>query len=73
MLEARLRDRLVDLAIEVDEVANRLHHAGRPDASQLVHVQARALARCCRKINGGFATRDLDAFFSHKDEGDDPD
>jgi len=69
--EARLRDRLVDLTIEVDEVANRLHHAGRVDASRLVHVQARALAKCCRRIGGGEATRALAAFFSDKDQADD--
>lgn len=63
---AGLRDRLVDLAVEVDEVANRLHHIGRVDASRLVHVQASRLADCCRQIAGGTATEYLSTFFPLK-------
>jgi hypothetical protein len=71
-----LRDRLVDLAVEVDEVANRLHHAGLVDASRLVHVQASRLADCCRQIAGGVSTEYLSTFFPLKGaliERDNPD
>ncbi len=73
---AAVHQELVHAAIDVQAISNRLHALGLTEQGHSVREHAEALAGCCRAVNGGYGTTDLNLFFPQfgnrtKDEEDD--
>lgn len=60
---AAVQQALAHAAIDVQAIGNRLHNLGLTDHGRSVRGHAEALAGCCRAVNGGYGTTDLNLFF----------
>ncbi len=66
---------LVHAAIDVQAIGARLHALGLTKQGRSVREHAEALAGCCRAVNSGSGSADLNLFFpqrgKHADEAED--